>query len=103
MSQFYQARRGAIAAAGVAAISAFVMSAASADAQYYRRGRGYYAPGAAIGLGVAGGLLAGAAIAGAARPAPVIVEEPIERECWYERRRVWDGYGYIRQRVRVCD
>lgn len=95
-------RRGAVMAAGLAALSALAISATPADAQYYRH-RGY-APGAALGLGVAGGLLAGAVIAGAARPAPVIVGEPVyERECWYERRRVWDGYGYARERVRVCD
>lgn len=101
MSRLGQARCGAFFAATLAAATVVVMSAAPADAQYRRRG--YYAPGAAIGLGIAGGLLAGSAIAGAARPAPVIVDDPYERECWYERRRVWDGYGYVRQRVRVCE
>ena len=32
-------------------------------------------------------------------PAPVYVPAPA---CWYERRSVWDGYGYVIQPVRVC-
>jgi hypothetical protein len=79
------------------------MAAAPAEAQYHRRHYGGPSAGAAVGLGIAGGLIAGGLIAGAARPAPIIVEEPVERECWFERQRVWDGYGYRRERVRVCE
>jgi hypothetical protein len=33
-------------------------------------------------------------------PAPVYVPGP---RCWLEHERVWDGYGYVIQRVRVCE
>ena len=95
-----------------ATFAGLAASATPAAAQYYRPYRHGYAPGAAIGLGIVGGVLAGSAIAAAARPRPEFIEEPVPvyrtaprvvSECWTERRRVWDGYGYVRQRVEVCD
>ena len=87
-----------------------------ASAQYRRRG-----PGAgAVAAGVVGGLALGALAAGAARPyygrdpyyygpGPAYVMEedlpPPPRyrlRCWFEREDVWDGYGYVPRRVRVC-
>ncbi|WP_342361783.1 hypothetical protein [Terrarubrum flagellatum] len=106
MTFLRHSRRGALIAAAVAAaVSAFVMSAAPADAQYYRRGYGYNR-GAAVGLGIAGGLIAGGLAAGAlARPVPDVVEAPVAPACWFERRRVWDDYNgmYVVRRVRVCE
>ncbi|MGL4497132.1 MAG: hypothetical protein ACRCUX_15070 [Beijerinckiaceae bacterium] len=98
---------GMAAGTGVAILLA---TATPAEAQYYRRP--HYAPGAALGLGSAGGILAGSALAAAARPQPEFIEEPVRvyrpaprvvSECWTETRRVWDGYGYVRQRVEICD
>jgi hypothetical protein len=90
-------------AAAFAAAGGFQAATAPAEAQHHRRHhRPYYAPGAAVGLGIAGGLVAGSIIAGAARPAPIILDEPVP-DCWYESRRVWDVYGYRRERVRVCE
>ena len=81
------------------------LTATSADAYYRGRGRG-----AAIGLGVLGGVVAGAAIANAAGPrygygyyddAPAYVEGPV---CHWERQKVYlDDYTYKIRRVRVCD
>ena len=71
---------------------------------FWRGGlRGGYGPG--IGLGIVGGLAAGALIASAARPAyygePVYEGGPV---CHFERRRVvLDDGSYRMGRVRVCD
>ena len=88
-----------------------------ASAQYYRR-RGPSS--GAVAAGVVGGLALGALAAGAARPyyygappyggpGPAYVMEdelpppPRPRlRCWFEREDVWDGYGYVPRRVRVC-
>ncbi len=102
MTGILQPRRGALIVAAAGAASTLVLSVAPADAQWRRHHHRGIGPGAAIGLGIAGALIAGGDIA-ASRPRPVIVDEPYERECWYERRRVWDGYGYVRERVRVCE
>ena len=67
--------------------------------------------GGALAAGLLGGFAAGALVGTAAArpyyyyyppyyaPAPVYVPPP---GCWYERRSVWDGYGYVVQPVRVC-
>ena len=88
-----------------------------ASAQYRRRG-----PGAgAVAAGVVGGLALGALAAGAARPynygpgpnyygpGPAYVMEEdlpppprVRPRCWIEREDVWDGYGYVPRRIRVC-
>ena len=74
------------------------------------------APAAAGGGDFAAGLLGGMAVGTvvgsvAAQPRyyapyyyypPVPVYVPAPR-CWFEHRRVWDGYGYIIEPVRVCE
>jgi hypothetical protein len=67
--------------------------------------------GGALAAGLLGGFAAGAIVGSAAArpyyyayppyyaPAPVYVPAP---RCWYERRSVWDGYGYVVEPVRVC-
>jgi hypothetical protein len=67
--------------------------------------------GGALAAGLLGGFAAGALVGSAAAqphyyyppyyyaPAPVYVPPP---RCWYERRSVWDGYGYVVEPVRVC-
>jgi hypothetical protein len=70
--------------------------------------------GGAIAAGIIGGtalgVLAGAAIAGSAPPPPppppvyyAPVYAPPPPRCWWEPQQVWDGYGYVVQRVRVCN
>ncbi|MGE3245412.1 MAG: hypothetical protein AB7F96_05440 [Beijerinckiaceae bacterium] len=97
--------RAAIAAAALSATLAVTTTDASAQ---YRRHWGY--SGGAVAAGVVGGLAIGALAAGAARPyyrpapvyvapAPVYVDAP----CYWERQRVWDGWGWRIQRVRVCE
>jgi MFS family permease len=73
--------------------------------------------GGAVAAGVIGGLAAGAIIGGAAYPyygygyypsypAPVYVPEPAyygpPPGCVLRRQRVWDGYAWRRQNIRVC-
>ena len=101
----------------LALAASLVASPASAD--LYRRGIN---PGAAVAIGLLGGVAVGAAIASGAQaaPAPVYVEpEPVvvERaprrvyvteapaeECVTERRRVWvPGFGWEMRRRTVCE
>ena len=101
-------RRGVAAVALGSALLALAPSDASA--QYRRRGPGS----GAIAAGVVGGLALGALAAGAARPyyygpdpAYALEDElppppPRRVRCWIEREDVWDGYGYVPRRVRVC-
>jgi hypothetical protein len=70
--------------------------------------------GGAVAAGLLGGLavgtIAGSAIASAAaRPPPPVYYAPYAPvyaapppRCWIEPQQVWDGYGYVIQRVRVC-
>ena len=62
----------------------------------YRGGgrRGYGGLGAA---GLIGGLALGAIAAGAAQ------QQYYGGDCYIQRRRVWDGYGWVIQRYRVCE
>jgi hypothetical protein len=67
-----------------------------------------------VGAGVVGGLLLGAAIASAppvyAAPPPVVVAPapavvyaaPAPPPCYWQTQRVWTGYNWAYQRVRVC-
>jgi hypothetical protein len=74
------------------------------------------ARGGRVAAGIIGGLAAGAIIGGLANnayggygyygrpyygyaPAPVYYGP----RCWWQRDRVWDGYGWRMRRVRVCD
>jgi len=91
----------ALAAASVIAIAA-VGAPSKAEARW--RGGG-------VAAGVIGGIAAGAIIAGASRPyygpgygygggygyygGPAYA-------CYWQRQRVWDGYGWRIRRVRVC-
>ena len=55
-----------------------------------------------VGAGVLGGALLGAAIASSAPPvyaAPVYAAPP---PCYWQRQRVWNGYYWTWQPVRVC-
>lgn len=76
----------------------------------------------AVAAGIIGGVALGALAVGAARPAgppprryyadpepvyypappppPRYYEAPV---CGWEMRRAWDGYRWVRERVRVCD
>ena len=96
--------RGAVIAA--LAAGSLVVASGDASAQWRRGGWGGGWGGPGIAAGVLGGVAAGAIIAGANQgpyyggPAPVY-DSPGPR-CWLERRNVWDGYGYVRRRVRVC-
>lgn len=69
------------------------------------------AGGGDVAAGLLGGLAVGALVGSAAAqpryyapyyyaPAPVYVPAP---RCWLEHERVWDGYGYVIERVRVCE
>ena len=66
----------------------------------------------AVAAGVIGGLAVGAMVGSAAaanngpyyshyRPAPGYYR-PVYYGCYWERHRVWDGFGYRYTRVRVC-
>lgn len=68
------------------------------------------AGGGDVAAGMLGGLAVGALVGSAVAqpryyapyyvPAPVYVPGP---RCWLERQSVWDGYGYVIERVRVCE
>ena len=70
------------------------------------------AGGGDLAAGLLGGLAVGTVVGAAAAqpryyypppyyaPAPVYVPAP---RCWFERQRVWDGYGYVLERIRVCE
>lgn len=90
----------ALAAAGCIAAASFAPTPAEA-----RRG-------GAVAAGIIGGLALGA-IAGGALAAPRHHYAPRYYEpapvyyyrrpaCRWERERIWDGYGWIIRRVRVC-
>jgi hypothetical protein len=83
----------ALAAAGTLALTA-VAAPQPAEAR-----------GGGVALGVLGGLAAGAIIAGAASQpgyyygGPTYYAQPA---CYWQRQRVWDGYGWRIRRVQVC-
>jgi hypothetical protein len=97
-----------IALVAVATLAGSVI-AFSGEAEAGKSGR-------ALTAGVLGGLAAGALIAGAAgaapyyappppppyyRPGPVYYyDEPV---CRVRRERYWDGYGWRKRRVEICD
>ena len=94
---------GALAAVTLA--GSLVAFAPDASAQY-RRHHHRHNNGGAVAAGVVGGLALGALAAGAANSggyygqgyaAPVYGSE-----CRVYVRRVWDGYGWVRERVREC-
>ena len=86
--------RKALSALTVAAVIGVAMTPMSASAKNWKHhGHGGY--GAAA---FAGGLLLGAIVANSADA------RTVERECWTERRKSYDGFGgvYIRK-IRGCD
>lgn len=88
--------RKTLLALGAAATIAVGTVAAPSEAEAGRRG-------GAIAAGIIGGLALGAIIASAHPyyyygPAPVYYGP----RCYWQRQRVWDGYGWSWQRVRVC-
>jgi hypothetical protein len=69
------------------------------------------AGGGDVAAGLLGGLAVGAVMGSAVAqpryyapyyyaPAPVYVPAP---RCWFEHERLWDGYGYVIERIRVCE
>jgi hypothetical protein len=104
--------RGSLLRTGsMAALAALILCSAQPAAEA-RDGIGV---GAAVGLGVLGGVVAGSAIASANNgyypgrpvyraPAPVYVEDEVGPVCHFERRSSIDPYGYEHiRRVRVCE
>jgi hypothetical protein len=91
----------AVAAAALVAVAA-IAAPTEAEAR-----RGWWVPGAVIG-----GLAAGAIIAGSAGaygpygygpgPGYYAYGPGYGPGCYLRRERVWDGYGWVVRRVRVC-
>jgi hypothetical protein len=98
----------AAAAAGMAALTMAASVPAEAGG-YHRRG---WNPGAAAAVGILGGIVAGAAIASATRPAyaapPAYYAPPpplpVYSECYVVRKRVWvPGWGWDMREREICD
>jgi hypothetical protein len=86
MPQPAQARGGRIAAGIIGGLAAgAIIGGIASQNGYYNNG--YYGNGYYGGPGYAYG------------PAPVYYGP----HCWWQRDRVWDGYGWRLRRVRVCD
>ena len=91
---------------GMAVAATAMLAAATLAAPQPAQAGGH---GGAVAAGIIGGLAAGALIGAAAAqpyygpsyyaPAPVYYGP----RCWWQRERVWDGYGWRLQRVRVCN
>jgi len=79
--------RGGRVAAGI--IGGLAVGAIIGSMAY--NGRGYYGPSYSYGPGYAYG-------PGYYRPAPVYYGP----RCWWQRERVFDGYGWRLRKVRVC-
>lgn len=97
---------GALAAVTMA--GSMVAFSSDASAQYRRYGHGGYhrgGSGGAIAAGAIGGLALGALAAGAygsqGYGAPAY--GPAYSNCYFTTQRAWDGYGWVRERVRVCE
>jgi hypothetical protein len=89
-------------------VGAATVAPGSAEARYYGHRHGGWGGGGAVAAGVIGGLALGGLAAGAYGggpyyggyyAAPAAVYGP---PCYWQRQRVWDGYGWRVQRVRVC-
>lgn len=90
---------------GIALAAAGMLTAATLAAPQPAEARGGAVAAGIIG-GIAAGALVGAAVAhgpyygpGYYGPAPVYYGP----HCWWERQRVWDGWAWRIQRVRVCN
>ena len=109
MNTTFKKTMGATLAA-VTLAGSLVAFAPSAEAQWRHHRRG--GNGGAVAAGVVGGLALGALAAGAygapayGYPAPAYgapVYGPAYSDCYFTTQRVWDGYGWVRERVRVCE
>jgi len=94
----------ALATAAVLAVATLAPTAADARCR-----------GCGVAAGVIGGLAAGAIIGGALAgpryydpyyaPAPAYYGAPAYYDgppCYWQKQRVWDGYGWVVRRVQVC-
>jgi hypothetical protein len=91
----------------LAAAAAIAITAVGAPTKAEARWRG----GGGVAAGIIGGIAAGALIAGASRHyygpgygygyygGPAYAYGP---PCYWQRQRIWDGYGWRIRRVRVC-
>jgi hypothetical protein len=104
-------RVAGVAAAAILAVGSLAVASTDAPAQYRRHHGGGWNTGAGVAAGVVGGLALGALATGgygyggyggygggygAYGPA-------YYGGCYITRQRVWDGYGWVIQRVRVCE
>jgi hypothetical protein len=96
----------ALAATAVITASAVAIST-PAEARW--RGHGHWHGGGAVAAGVLGGLALGAIASGAyaypryyGGPGPYYGAAYYGPPCHWRRQRIWDGYGWIVRRVRVC-
>jgi uncharacterized membrane protein len=90
----------ALAAVSTLAVSA-VVAPAPAHAQ---RGLGAAIAGGLIGGAIVGGALAGPRYYGPGYGyyGPAYVAGPAYDDCYWQRQRFWDGYGWRVRNVRVC-
>jgi hypothetical protein len=107
-------------AAPALAVCAVLAFSAPASADGWGRGGGGNVAGA-VAAGIIGGAAIGALAAGAAAapppPAVVYPAQPVYAPgpvyaapppgyppgCWVQRQQVWNGYGWVWRRVRVCN
>jgi hypothetical protein len=73
------AQRGVAAGVAAGLIGGAIVGGAIASQNGYYGGPGYYAPG------------------------PAYVVEPGYGDCYLQRQRFWDGYGWRVRNVRVCN
>jgi hypothetical protein len=78
------AQRGVVAGVAAGLIGGAIVGGAIASQNPYYYGPGYYAPGPYYG-------------------GPVYAAGPGYYDCYWQRQRFWDGYGWRMRRVRVCD
>ena len=91
---------------GIALAAAGILAAATFATPQPAEARGGAVAAGVIG-GLAAGALVGAAVAGGPYyygPGPYYGPAPVYYgpHCWWERNRVWDGWGWRIERVRVC-
>lgn len=79
----------------IAAVATAAISLAPASAKDGRNG--------AFAAGAAAGVVGGALLGGAARPAYGSERVYVEPECRWTRERFYDGYRYRVRRVQVCN
>jgi hypothetical protein len=94
----------------LAAVSTLAVSAVAAPAPAHaQRGLGAAIAGGLIGGAIVGGALAGPRYYGPGYYGPgygyygpAYVAGPAEDDCYWQRQRFWDGYGWRVRNVRVC-